>query len=73
MTYFLLHLWCGVLPLQIYFWFKSSENVRGGHHASKWYIVSLDLINNDYIIKEKLLFLIVFYDLKNPPKLSYKD
>ena len=56
--------WCGVLPLQIRFWFVSSENVRGGHHAFKCYNTSLYLINNDYIIKEKLLFLIALYDLK---------
>lgn len=65
--------WCGVLPLLIYFRFVSSENIRGGHHAFKCYITSLDLINNDYIIKEELLFLIALYDLKklvNHPRLT---
>jgi len=56
--------WCGVLPLQIYFWFVSSVIVGGGHHTFKCYVTSLALINNDYIIKEKLLFLIGLYDLK---------
>lgn len=35
-----------------------------GHYAFKCYNTSLGFINNDYIIKEKLLFLIALYDLK---------